>query len=369
VERHRQRNLSYDHGASLIKLRTDTLGDALDATAARVPDQTALVVREQRIRWTWRELAERAETFAAGLLALGLGKGDRVGIWSPNNAEWVLAQYALAKAGLICVTLNPAYRLHEIEYSLNEADCAALITVRAFRSGDFIGLLADLMPELPHSVPGALHAARVPALRWVIQIGPNPAPGCLAFDPIAGNADAAARTRLAAVGETLQFDDPVCIQFTSGTTGAPKGTTLSHHNVINNAAHFGELMRLRAGEKVCSPVPMFHVFGYVGAGVIAAVTGATVVLPAAAFDPLATLQAIHEERCTALYGVPTMFVAELGHPEFNRFDLTCLRTGVMAGAVCPEPLMRQAIERMYMREMLVVGMTETSPCSTGTLPR
>ena len=358
---------SYDHGASTLKLRAQTIGAALAETAARIPHHQALVVREQGVRWTWSELARRSDEFAAGLLALGLQPGDRVGVWAPNNAEWVIAEFALAKAGFICVTLNPAYRLNELEFALNKVECQALITARVFRSTDFVALLGTLMPELPASPPGELHAQLVPSLRWVIQIGSDVAPGCLGFDDVAARATPADREKLATIEAAIQFDAPVCIQFTSGTTGIPKGATLSHHNVVNNAAQLANAMRMQAGERLCAPVPMFHCFGYVASVLVCALSGATLVFPGAAFDPLAVLQTVHDERCTALHGVPTMFIAELAQPTFDRFDLTSLRSGGMAGATCPEALMRQVMERMHMTDVLILfGMTETSPMATQT---
>jgi fatty-acyl-CoA synthase len=290
-------------------------------------------------------------------------------VWSPNCVEWVVAEFALARAGLICATLNPTYRLNELEFALNKTACRALITPRAFRSSQFIDMLTALMPELSASRPGELRAARVPSLRWVIQIGGEAAPGCVGFDEIGARAQEADREQLAAVEANVQFDAPVCIQFTSGTTGTPKGATLSHHNVINNAAQLVEAMGMRSADRLCVPVPMFHCFGYVGSALVCALSGAAMVFPGPAFDPLAVLETVQDERCTALHGVPTMFIAELAHADFARFDLSSLRTGGMAGAPCPEAIMRQVIDRMHMRDVLILfGMTETSPIATGTAP-
>ncbi len=356
--------LSYVHGASALPLLGETIGAAFDRTVGRFPDRAALVVRSQGVRLTWREFAAEVEAVAAGLLALGLETGDRVGIWSPNNAEWVLTQYATAKAGLVLVNINPAYRLTELEYALNKVGCRALVTATRFKTSDYLGMLTTLLPELAAAAPNQLSAARAPALRSVIQIGAEAAPGCLAFSALAGLGGARQRERLASLAGTLQFDDPINIQFTSGTTGAPKGATLTHHNILNNGFFIGRAMRLSEHDRLCIPVPLYHCFGMV-LGVLAAMThGAASIFPGEGFDPLATLQTVAEERCTALHGVPTMFIAEMDHPEFASFDLGSLRTGIMAGAPCPIEVMRRVIERMHMREVTIAyGMTETSPVS------
>lgn len=258
-----------------------------------------------------------------------------MGIWLPNLVEWVVAEFALARAGLICVTLNPAYRLNELEFALNRTECRALITARAFRSSDFIGMLTAMLPELPTSRPGALNAARVNSLRWAIQVADDTAPGCLPFDVVAARATPADRAALAVVDAGIQFDAPVCIQFTSGTTGLPKGATLSHHNMVNNAAQLTGAMRLRTDDRLCVPVPMFHCFGYVVSTLVCALSGATMVFSGPAFDPLSVLRTVQDACCTALHGVPTMFIAELGHAAFDGLDLSTLRTGCIAGARAP----------------------------------
>ncbi len=357
-------SLSYVHGASTTPLLGATVGTAFDRTVARWPDRPALVVRSQNVRWSWRELAERVEALAAGLVALGLAPGDRVGIWSPNNAEWLLTQFATAKAGLILVNINPAYRLAELEFALNKVGCRALITATAFKSSDYVGMLNTLMPELAGAAPNRLVAARVPSLDCVIQIGPQTAPGCLGFEEVLSDAGESQRARLWEIGPTLQFDDPINIQFTSGTTGSPKGATLTHHNILNNGFFIGEAMRLTERDSLCIPVPLYHCFGMV-LGVLACVThGATMVFPGEGFDPLAVLETVAAERCTGLHGVPTMFIAEMDHPDFGRFDLSSLRTGIMAGSPCPIEVMRRVVDRMHMREVTIAyGMTETSPVS------
>jgi len=360
--------LSYAHGTSTTSLLGETVGVHFDRTVDRWGDRPALIARQQDIRWSWRRLAERVDAFAAGLLALGLEPGDRIGIWSPNNAEWIVTQFATAKAGLILVNINPAYRLAELEYALNKVGCRALVTTASFKSSDYIGMLSTLAPELATSAPGNLRSSRLPDLRTVIQIGESPAPGTLSFERIytlGGQAEAA---RLVALGQRLQFDDPINIQFTSGTTGQPKGATLTHHNILNNGYFIGQRMRYTEADKVCIPVPLYHCFGMVIGNLACLTHGATMVLPGEGFDPLATLRAVAEERCTSLYGVPTMFIAELDHPEFSTFDLSSLRTGVMAGSPCPIEVMRRCIRDMNLSEMTIAyGMTETSPVSTQTL--
>ena len=354
---------SYVHGATDIPLLGETLGANLDRTAARVPDSPALIVPSQAVRWSYRELARRADDFAAGLLALGLLPGDRVGIWSLNNSEWVTAQFGTAKAGIILVNINPAYRVAELEFALNMVGARALITATRFKTSDYIGLLTELAPELPTCEPGMLRAARVPALEWVIQIGGS-SPGTLPFDNVAARATEASRGELARLRPLLQFDDPINIQFTSGTTGTPKGASLTHHNILNNGYFIGRAMRLTEADRLCIPVPLYHCFGMVLGNLACTTHGAAMVYPGEGFDPIAVLETVAAERCTGLHGVPTMFIAELEHPEFDRFDLSSLRTGIMAGSPCPIEVMRRAVERMNLREITICyGMTETSPVS------
>jgi fatty-acyl-CoA synthase len=360
--------LSYAHGTSTTSLLGETVGVHFDLTVDRWGDRVALIARQQGIRWSWRRLAERVDAFAAGLLALGLEPGDRIGIWSPNNAEWIVTQFATAKAGLILVNINPAYRLAELEYALNKVGCRALVTAASFKSSDYIGMLSTLAPELATSAPGNLRSSRLPDLRIVVQIGESPAPGTLSFERIYTLGGPAEAARLVELGQRLQFDDPINIQFTSGTTGQPKGATLTHHNILNNGYFIGQRMRYTEADKVCIPVPLYHCFGMVIGNLACLTHGATMVLPGEGFDALATLRAVAEERCTSLYGVPTMFIAELDHPEFSTFDLSSLRTGVMAGSPCPIEVMRRCIRDMNLSEMTIAyGMTETSPVSTQTL--
>ena len=355
--------ISYVHGARDVPLLGETLGQNLDRTAARFPDSPALIIPSQGVRWTYAELVRRAEAFAAGLLALGLERGDRLGIWSLNNAEWAVVQFATAKAGIVLVNVNPAYRVTELEFALSTVGCKALVTATRFKSSDYLGMLAQVVPELATSVPGRLSSVRLPALQAVIQIGGH-SPGCLPFDDVPGLATDAHRTALARLQPTLQFDDPINIQFTSGTTGAPKGATLTHHNILNNGFFIGEAMRLSEQDRLCIPVPLYHCFGMVLGNLACTTHGAAMVYPGPGFDPLDVLQTVADERCTGLHGVPTMFIAELEHPEFDRFDLSSLRTGIMAGSPCPIEVMRRAVERMNLREITICyGMTETSPVS------
>ncbi|WP_158814989.1 AMP-binding protein [Methylocapsa sp. S129] len=355
---------SYVHGASARPLIGETLGALLDRIAAAAPDSPALVVRHQDIRWNYRQLRARADDLAAGLIALGLKPGERIGIWSPNNAEWVLTQFATAKAGLILVNINPAYRVHEFDHVMNKVGCKALILSAGFKGNDYIASLRSLAPELDRAAPGQLKAPRLPQLEIVIRLGAEKTPGALNFTDIAAPASKAQLAELAALEGTLQFDDPINIQFTSGTTGAPKGATLTHHNILNNGFFIGEAMRLTSADRLCIPVPYYHCFGMVLGNLACVTHGACMVSPSEGFDPLAVLETVQAERCTGLHGVATMFIAILGHPEFARFDLTSLRTGIMAGAPCPVEVMRNVVARMHMSEVTIAyGMTETSPVS------
>ncbi|HTV38348.1 MAG TPA: AMP-binding protein [Xanthobacteraceae bacterium] len=355
---------SYVHGASEKPLLGDTIGQFFDAACARWAERPALIVRHQTVRMSYGELKDAADRLAAGLLTLGLEPGDRIGIWSPNNAEWVLTQFATAKAGLILVNINPAYRVAELEYALNKVGCKALILAERFKTSDYVGTLSELAPELARAAPGRLESARLPALRAVVVLGEASHAGCFRFtDILARGGDAEAR-RIGELSPLLQFDEPINIQFTSGTTGFPKGATLSHHNILNNGFFIGEAMRLTPQDRLCIPVPLYHCFGMVLGNLAALTHGACMVFPGEGFDPLTTLQTVAEERCTALHGVPTMFIAQLDHPEFARFDLTSLRTGIMAGSPCPIEVMKRAVDKMHLNEITIAyGMTETSPVS------
>ncbi len=355
---------SYVCGVADAPLLGNTIGHSLDLAARRWENREALVSPSHGVRWTWKELAERVDALAAGFLALGFEPGARIGVWSLNRPEWTLTQFAAAKAGLILVTINPAYRLSELEFALAKVGCAGIVTATAFKTSNYMEMLNTLLPELANSQPGALNAARLPQLRAVIQVGGPKAAGTIAFEDVAHMGGARHREALAALAKTLQFDDAVNIQFTSGTTGSPKGVTLTHHNILNNGYFVGRAMRLTENDRICIPVPLYHCFGMVMGNLAAVTCGAAMVYPGEGFDPLATLQTVAREKCTALYGVPTMFIAELDHPEFAKFDLSSLRTGIMAGAPCPIEVMKRVNEQMNMRDVTIAyGMTETSPVS------
>ncbi len=359
--------LSYVNGLSDIPLIGETIGANFDRTVAQWGDRPGLIVRQQGIRWSYGELGAKVDAFAAGLLALGLQPGDRVGIWSPNNAEWVITQFATAKAGLVLVNINPAYRLSELEYALNKVGCRALIIATRFKTSDYVGMVNALAPELARALPGRLTAEKLPKLEMVIEINASPAPGMIPFQSILEMGAAAHHERLRELAGKLQFDDPINIQFTSGTTGAPKGATLTHHNILNNGFFIGEAMKLTPQDKLCIPVPLYHCFGMVLGNLACTTHGTAMVYPGEGFDPLATLQTVAEERCTGLHGVPTMFIAQMEHPQFASFDLSSLRTGIMAGAPCPIEVMRRAVDTMNLREITIAyGMTETSPVSFQT---
>lgn len=356
---------SYDHGVAQTRLIGDTIGQAFDRTVARYADREALVVPYQQVRWTWRELARRVDALAAGLLAIGLEPGDRIGIWAPNCSEWTLTQFASAKAGLILVNINPAYRRAELEYALNKVECKALVLAPALKTSDYLAILNDLAPELAQCAPGQLTSKALPHLRSVIRLGTERTPGMLNFEDVPTRGGAAHHERIVALAGTLQFDDPINIQFTSGTTGFPKGATLTHQNILNNGFYVAEAIRLTEQDRLCIPVPLYHCFGMVMGNLGCMTHGATMVYPADAFDPLSVLQTVQAERCTGLYGVPTMFIAELDHPRFAEFDLSTLRTGIMAGSPCPIEVMKRVQAQMNMHQVTIAyGMTETSPVST-----
>lgn len=340
-----------------------TIPQLLRSAVARHGPRDCMVFSRQNIRLTYAQFASRVDALAAGFLALGLTPGDRVGIWSPNRFEWVLTQFATARVGLILVNINPAYRLSELEYALNKVACKALVTAKSFKSSNYLEMLQTLAPELSTSPPGALHAAKLPNLRSVIVMG-TPANGTYAFDDIPGLATPEHAARLPEIDATLTPQDAINIQFTSGTTGAPKGATLTHHNIVNNARFTTDRINLGHSDRLCIPVPLYHCFGMV-MGVLGAITkGAALVFPDEGFDPLTTLQAISDEHCTAVYGVPTMFVAMLQDLEAGTYDVSSLRTGIMAGAPCPVDVMERVNAQMNLHEMTICyGMTETAPVS------
>jgi len=353
---------SHVRGAAFPPLLETTIGAALEQAAREYGKKPALVSRQQNVRWTWEELNLRADALAAGFLQCGLRRGDRIGIWAPNCAEWALTQFAAAKIGLVLVTINTGYRQTELEYALNRVGCKALVMAQGHRGIDYLGMLQAIVPEITSAAPGALDATRVPELNLVVMIGDEGAPGCLPFAVVAS--ESSATSTMHTIGARLRPDDPINIQFTSGTTGFPKGATLSHRNILNNGFFVGERIGLTAEDRLCIPVPLYHCFGMVMGNIACVTHGATIVYPGEGFDALAVLETVEAERCTALYGVPTMFIAALNEPEFARFDLSSLRTGIMAGSPCPIQVMRRVISDMNMPEITIAyGMTETSPVS------
>ena len=357
--------LSHVRGATHPSLIEDTIGTMLTRAAERWPEGDALVSLEQGVRWSFAELDRRVDAVAAGLLALGLTRGDRLAIWAPNCPEWLLVQFATARVGIIQVNINPAYRVSELEYTLAKVGVKALVAVNAFKASDYLEMVESIAPEITTSRAGALNAERLPQLEIVAKIGGERRPGWLEFADIDGTDIEAVRSAAA----SLDRYQPINIQFTSGTTGLPKGATLCHRNIVNNAYFVGASMGLRAGDRLCVPVPLYHCFGMVMSNLACVVHGATIVYASAGFDPLAVLSAVQTERCTALHGVPTMFIAELEHPRFNEFDVSSLRAGIMAGSPCPIEVMRRVIDRLHMSEVTIAyGMTETSPVSFQSSP-
>ena len=360
---------SYYCGTSDVQIIYETIGVYFDRICAQFPTTDALVVCHQGVRWTYQELAQQVDNLAAGLLALGVEPGDRVGIWGPNSHEWVMVQLATAKIGAIMVCINPAYRTYELEFALNKVECSMLITAEHFKTSAYLDMLNHLAPELVDSKPGELKSKALPHLRQVIRMGDEATPGMFNFANVCGMGSSVEKERLKQLQAELKPDDAINIQFTSGTTGNPKGATLSHCNILNNGYLTGAAMGLNNEDRLCIPVPLYHCFGMV-LSVLACVThGATMVFPSAAFDPLETLKTVQEEKCTALHGVPTMFITELDHPEFSQFDLSSLRTGIMAGAPCPVEVMKRVLAEMHMEDILIAyGQTELSPINNITLP-
>ncbi len=338
---------SYASGTSSKPLLGDTIGDNLDRTIARFGEREALVSVHQDLRYTYTEFGAAVERTARAFLAAGIEPGDRVGIWSPNCAEWALAQYATAKLGVILVNINPAYRTSELEYVLRQSGCRMLVAATAFKTSDYVAMVGEVRPSLPE-------------LEKVVFIGRD-------WDDFVAAGEGVSAGEVAERQAATQFDDPINIQYTSGTTGFPKGATLSHHNILNNGYFVGLGCGYTEADRVCIPVPYYHCFGMVMGNLACTSLGACMVIPAPAFDPEATLRAVQDERCTSLYGVPTMFIAELEHPNFAQYDLSSLRTGIMAGSPCPINTMRRAVSQMHMEEVTICyGMTETSPVSTQT---
>ncbi len=359
--------LSHARGSTTSPLIEQTLGAFFDAMADRVPDREALVVAHQKLRFTYRQLQTEANRLASALLGLGLKPGERIGIWSHNNAEWVLMQIATAKVGLVLVNINPAYRTAEVEYALNKVDCKALVVMPSFKTSHYIGMLRELAPEWAHAKPSELESATLPHLKhaiWIDVAGEGAEePGFQRFSDLMKTGDPN-DPRLAEVAKLLHNTDAINIQFTSGTTGFPKGATLTHRNILNNGFFIGEAMKLTEADRLCIPVPLYHCFGMVLGNLACLTHGACIVYPNDAFEPLSVLETVQAEKCTGLHGVPTMFIAELDHPRFGEFDLSTLRTGIMAGSPCPIEVMKRVQSEMNMSEVTIAyGMTETSPVS------
>lgn len=348
--------LSHVKGAKEPPLTEATIGDALAQTVARWPEREALVVPHQRIRWTYRELSTQVDALVSGLLTLGLKHGDRVGIWSPNRAEWIVTQLATARVGLILVTINPAYRRAELALALSLSACRALVLASEFKGSNYLEMISELFPDI--------RSRNVAGLEFLIQLDGPALPGAVIYQDLLDKGRATVANRTEEQPQEVCSRDPINIQFTSGTTGTPKGATLTHHNILNNAIFVARHIKLSEQDRLCLPVPLYHCFGMVMGTLACVSTGAALVLPGETFEAEGVLRTIENERCTALYGVPTMFVAELDHPAFPTIDLTSLRTGIMAGAPCPIEVMKRVVSDMHMREVTICyGMTETSPVS------
>ncbi|MCW8885484.1 MAG: AMP-binding protein [Motiliproteus sp.] len=355
--------VSYSQGSTDIPLSNECIGDLFDRIAAKHSENPALVVRQQNIRWNYNQLKTEVERCAKAMMALGIEKGDRVGIWSPNNAQWCLTQLATAKIGAILVNINPAYRLHELEYALKQSQCNYLIAADQFKSSNYTAMLQQLLPELKTS--NALGSDKFPELKRIVTLSELPAQGMMGWNQLLKMSDAISDAQLLKRQKSLNCQDAINIQYTSGTTGYPKGATLSHFNILNNGRFVTASQGFSSDDKLVIPVPLYHCFGMVMGNLGCISQGATMIYSGEAFDPIEVLSAVSEEQATALYGVPTMFIAMLQHDRFKEFNLSSLRTGIMAGANCPVEIMNQVIERMHMSEVQIAyGMTETSPVST-----
>ncbi len=358
---------SYTSGTSDKPLIGMTIGDKFDEIANKFPDNDALIVRHQGLRYTYRQLQEAVDQAARAFLAIGVQRGDRIGMWSPNRAEWTITQFATAKVGAILVNINPAYRLHELEYALNQSEARFIVTADTFKSSNYTQMLYELAPELKASAEGKLKSMKLPYLQGVINLAEEVHPGMWRWADFVNMGDNVATEQLADIQSQLQFDDPINIQYTSGTTGFPKGATLSHHNILNNGYFVAESMNFTENDRLIIPVPLYHCFGMVMGNLGCITHGAAMIYPDEGFEPKTVLETITEEKATAVYGVPTMFIAELDHPDFKNFDLSTLRTGIMAGSICPAEVMKAVNNKMHMEEVQIAyGMTETSPVSTQT---
>ena len=359
--------ISYTSGTSEIPLLGMTIGDQFDQTVQTFPNNESLVVAHQNIRWTYLQLKQQVDKCARALITLEIQKGDRVGIWSPNRYEWTVIQLATAKVGAILVNINPSYRLHELEYALNQSGCCMLVTAYQFKSSHYTDLIYELAPEIRHCESGNIKSEKLPHLKHVIVLQDEGFPGMLTWQEMMRLFQQTTDVQLNERQSSLHFDEPINIQYTSGTTGYPKGATLSHHNILNNGYFVARTMNFTEEDRLIIPVPLYHCFGMVMGNLGCITHGAAMIYPSEGFEPLAVLEAAENEKATAIYGVPTMFIAELEHPEFDQFDLGTLRTGIMAGSPCPVEVMKKVKTRMHMSEVQVAyGMTETSPVSTQT---
>jgi len=358
---------SYASGTSTVPLRGMTLGEMLDNIAAKYPDTEAVVSVHQNIRWTYREFLKQVHDVARGLMGLGVEKGDRVGIWAMNHAEWLVVQYATAKIGAVMVNINPSYRTYELEYVLKQAEIQTIIIQGRFKTSDYVGMFYEACPEAFEAKPGRISSEKFPFLKNAIFIGDIPYNGMFTWEELLKKTEEITNDELVARGEVLSFDDAINIQYTSGTTGFPKGVVLTHHSVLNNGKIIGDGMGFTEKDRLCIPVPFYHCFGMVLSSLASVTHGSTMVLPTPAFDAEEVLKTVEKERCTALNGVPTMFIAELTHPNFEKYNLKSLRTGIMAGSPCPIEVMKQVNTKMHMSEIVIVyGQTETSPGVTMT---
>jgi fatty-acyl-CoA synthase len=358
---------SYVCGASTSTLIGRCIGQVLDDTADKYPERDALVIKHENRRFTYRQLKQEVELAARGFLSLGIKKGDRIGIWSTNSSEWVITQFATAKIGAILVNINPLNRAFELKHVLQQSECQTLLLIDGFRDANYVSILREICPELESSAPGDLQSKNLPGLRTIIFISNSVAARMFSWEELLRRGQTTSLDELRQRESELEFDDPINIQYTSGTTGLPKGAMLSHHNIVNNAQFIAAALRLSPEDRLCIPVPFYHCFGMVLGNMACVVSGATMVVPAAHFDPEGTLRAIHEEKCTALHGVPTMFIAELSCPNFKDFDLSSLRTGIMSGSPCPIEVMRRVVREMNCRELTIAyGQTEASPVITQT---
>ena len=358
---------SYASGTSTFPLLGVSIGKMLNNISAKYPETEAIVSVHQDIRWTYREFLEKVNHVARGLMGLGVEKGDRVGIWAMNHAEWVVVQFATAKIGAIMVNINPSYRTYELDYVLKQAEIQTLIIQGRFKTSDYVGMFYEACPEAYEAKPGRISSEKFPFLKNVVFLGDTPYHGMFTWNELLKKGEEITNDELVERGELLSFDDAINIQYTSGTTGFPKGVVLTHHSVLNNGYIIGEGMGFTEKDRLCIPVPFYHCFGMVLSNFAAVTHGTTMVLPSPAFDAEIVLKTVEKERCTALHGVPTMFIAELTHPDFDKYNISSLRTGIMAGSPCPVEVMKQVNTRMHMSEIVIVyGQTETSPGVTMT---